>query len=207
MKGILGRKVGMTSVFDNAGKHVACTVIEAGPCIVTQVKTTGTDGYSALQIGFGAKKDKNTSKAMKKHFEKAGTPAKREVMEMRDFDLDKKLGDSITVDIFAEGEKINVVGTSKGRGFQGVVKRHGFSGVGGLTHGQHDRERAPGSLGGSSYPARVFKGLRMGGRMGNDRVKVQNLKVMKVFPEQNVIVVSGNVPGANGSLVIIENAN
>ena len=128
-------------------------------------------------------------------------------MEMRDFDIEKKLGDSITVDIFAEGEKINVVGTSKGRGFQGVVKRHGFSGVGGLTHGQHDRERAPGSLGGSSYPARVFKGLRMGGRMGNDRVKVQNLKVMKVFPEQNVIVVSGNVPGANGSLVIIENAN
>ena len=136
----------MTSIFDDAGKHVACTVIEAGPCIVTQVKTTENDGYSALQIGFGTKKEKNVSKAQKKHFEKAGSPAKRDVMEMRDFDLDKKPGDSITVDIFAEGEKINVVGTSKGRGFQGVVKRHGFSGVGGLTHGQHDRERAPGSL-------------------------------------------------------------
>lgn len=206
MKGIIGKKVGMTSIFDSQGKSVPCTVIEAGPCVVTQVKTVDNDGYSALQVGFDAKKEKNTTKPMKGHFAKAATAPLRKIVEFRDCELDKKAGELITSEIFAEGEVVNVIGTTKGKGFQGVVKRHGFSGVGSATHGQHDRERAPGSLGGSSYPARVFKGMRMGGRMGSDRVKVKNLVVIKTFHDKNLIVVHGNVPGAKGSYLIIENA-
>lgn len=206
MKGILGKKVGMTSIFDQQGKQVACTVIEAGPCVVTQVKTVAIDGYNAIQLGFDPKKEKSTTKPMKGHFAKASTAPLRKVVEFRDCELDKKLGDTVTSEIFTEGEVVNVIGKTKGKGFQGVVKRHGFHGVGGRTHGQHDRNRAPGSLGGSSYPARVFKGMRMGGRMGGDRVKVQNLTVVKIFAEQNLIVVHGNVPGAKGSYLIIENA-
>jgi large subunit ribosomal protein L3 len=169
------------------------------------VKTQDKDGYEALQIGFGAKKEKNTTKALKGHFAKSGTPPKRKVVEIRNFAADKNIGDLITTEIFAEGEKVDVVGTSKGRGFQGVIKRHGFGGIGMKHHGQHDRERAPGSLGGSSYPSRVFKGLRMAGRMGNDRVKIKNLKIVKIFSDKNLILVNGNVPGAKGSFVIIEN--
>lgn len=205
MKGIIGKKIGMTSIYDPQGKVIPCTVIEAGPCVVTQVKTTDNDGYEAIQIGFGAKKEKNTTKALKGHFAKANTAPKRKLIEFRNFAIDKNVGDLITAEIFAEGEKVNVVGTSKGRGFQGVIKRHGFGGIGMKHHGQHDRERAPGSLGGSSYPSRVFKGLRMAGRMGNDRVKVKNLKIVKIFNDQNLILVNGNVPGAKGSFVIIEN--
>lgn len=205
MKGIIGKKVGMTSVFDDNGKNVACTVIEAGPCVVTQVKTKDTDGYNAVQIGFDNKKEKSETKPMRGHFAKSGTTPKRKLVEMRDMFADKKAGETISSDIFSEGEIVSVTGVSKGKGFQGVVKRHGFSGVGGATHGQHDRSRAPGSLGGSSFPARVFKGLRMAGRMGNDNVKIKNLKVMKIFPEQNLIVIQGCVPGAKGSYLIIEN--
>jgi len=205
MKGIIGKKIGMTSIYDAQGKIIPCTVIEAGPCVVTQVKTQDKDGYEALQIGFGTKKEKNTTKALKGHFAKSGTPPKRKVVEIRNFAADKNIGDLITTEIFAEGEKVDVVGTSKGRGFQGVIKRHGFGGIGMKHHGQHDRERAPGSLGGSSYPSRVFKGLRMAGRMGNDRVKIKNLKIVKIFSDKNLILVNGNVPGAKGSFVIIEN--
>lgn len=205
MKGIIGKKIGMTSIYDAQGKIIPCTVIEAGPCVVTQVKTQDKDGYEALQIGFGAKKEKNTTKALKGHFAKSGTPPKRKVVEIRNFAADKNIGDLITTEIFTEGEKVDVVGTSKGRGFQGVIKRHGFGGIGMKHHGQHDRERAPGSLGGSSYPSRVFKGLRMAGRMGNDRVKIKNLKIVKIFSDKNLILVNGNVPGAKGSFVIIEN--
>lgn len=205
MKGIIGKKIGMTSIYDPQGKIIPCTVIEAGPCVVTQVKTTDNDGYEAIQMGFGAKKEKNTTKALKGHFAKANTAPKRKLIEFRNFAINKNVGDIITTEIFAEGEKVNVVGTSKGRGFQGVIKRHGFGGIGMKHHGQHDRERAPGSLGGSSYPSRVFKGLRMAGRMGNNRVKVKNLKIVKIFNDQNLILVNGNVPGAKGSFVIIEN--
>lgn len=205
MKAILGKKLGMTSIFDATGKNMACTVIEAGPCVVTQVRTPDVDGYNALQLGFGDKKDKNVNKPLKGHYAKANTPAKRFVHEIRDFDLDKKLGETITADIFAEGEMVEIIGTSKGKGFQGVVKRHGFSGVGMVHHGQHDRQRAPGSLGGSSFPARVFKGLRMAGQMGGDRIKMKGLKIVKVYPEQNLIVITGCIPGAKGSYVIIEN--
>ncbi len=205
MKGIIGKKIGMTSIYDAQGKIIPCTVIEAGPCVVTQVKTQDKDGYEALQIGFGAKKEKNTTKALKGHFAKSGTPPKRKVVEIRNFAADKNIGDLITTEIFAEGEKVDVVGTSKGRGFQGVIKRHGFGGIGMKHHGQHDLERAQGSLGGSSYPSRVFKGLRMAGRMGNDRVKIKNLKIVKIFSDKNLILVNGNVPGAKGSFVIIEN--
>ena len=205
MKGIIGKKVGMTSIFDENGKNVACTVIEAGPCVVTQVKTKDTDGYNAVQIGFDNKKEKSETKPMKGHFTKAGTTPKRKLVEMRDMFSDKKLGESISADIFTEGEKVSITGVSKGKGFQGVVKRHGFHGVGGSTHGQHDRSRAPGSLGGSSFPARVFKGLRMAGRMGNDNVKIKNLKVVKIFPDKNLLVIQGCVPGAKGSYLIIEN--
>ena len=204
MKGIIGKKVGMTSVFDPTGRQTACTIIEAGPCVVTQVKTPETDGYSALQVAFGDKKEKHTLLSAKNHFQKANTPAKKFVKEFRDSSLDKAIGDTITVDIFAEGDKVEVVGTTKGRGFQGVVKRHGFSGVGEASHGQHDRQRAPGSIGGSSYPARVFKGMRMAGRMGTDRVKMKGLKVVKIFPEKNYILVSGSVPGHIGSIVLIQ---
>lgn len=204
MTGIIGKKIGMTSVFEPSGKQTACTIIEAGPCVVTQVKTSETDGYNALQIAFGDKKEKHSIKSSLGHFAKANTSAKACVKELRNTSLEKSIGDTITVDIFAEGEKVEVVGTTKGKGFQGVVKRHGFSGVGEASHGQHDRQRAPGSIGGSSYPSRVFKGMRMAGRMGQDRVKIKGLKVVKIFPEKNYILVSGAVPGHNGSIVFIQ---
>jgi large subunit ribosomal protein L3 len=204
MKGIIGKKVGMTSIFGADGKQTAVTIIEAGPCVVTQVKTQETDGYNALQIGFGDKKEKHTTQAELNHFAKANTPAKKFVKEFRDSSLGKNIGDTVTVDIFAEGDKVEVVGTTKGKGFQGVVKRHGFHGVGEQSHGQHDRQRAPGSIGNSSDASRVFKGMRMAGRMGNDRVKTKGLKVVKIFPEKNYILVSGSVPGHNGSIVLIQ---
>jgi large subunit ribosomal protein L3 len=194
----------MTSIFGTDGKQTACTIIEAGPCVVTQVKTQDADGYSAIQVSYGDKKEKNSTKAEINHFAKANTAAKRVVKEFRNYSLEKALGDSITVDIFAEGDKVEVVGTTKGKGFQGVVKRHGFHGVGEASHGQHDRQRAPGSVGGSSYPSRVFKGMRMAGRMGTDRVKMKGLKVVKVFAEKNYILISGSVPGHNGSIVLIQ---
>lgn len=205
MKGIIGKKVGMTSYFDETGKSISCTLIEAGPCVVTQVKTNEKDGYSAVQLGFDTKKDKNTTKPLQKHFAKAGSTPKRKVTEIRDFELKKNLGDTITVEIFTEGDKVDITGVSKGKGFQGVVKRHGFHGVGGQSHGQHDRNRAPGSLGGSSYPSRVFKGLRMAGRDGGKTIKVRNVSVLKIFPDKNLIVVNGCVPGPKGSYVIVNN--
>lgn len=204
MSGIIGKKLGMTSLYNADGSAVACTLIEAGPCVVTQVKTVETDGYEAVQLGFGEKKEKQTTKPLQGHFKKAGTTPKRKLVEFKTFEDSLKLGDLIAVGIFAEGDFVDVIGTSKGRGFQGVVKRHGFSGVGGQTHGQHNRGRHPGSIGACSFPSRVFKGLRMAGRMGNDRVKVQNLKILKVYPEQNLLVVSGSLPGAKNSFVIIE---
>jgi large subunit ribosomal protein L3 len=204
MKSIIGKKVGMTSIFDTNGKQTAVTIIEAGPCVVTQVKTVDTDGYSAHQIAFGDLKEKHTTQAAKNHFAKANTSAKQIIKEIRDSGSDKVLGDTITVDMFTEGDTVNVVGTTKGRGFQGVVKRHGFHGVGQQSHGQHDRQRAPGSVGGSSYPSRVFKGMRMGGRMGQDKVQLKNLKVVKIFPEKNYLLISGSVPGHNGSIVLIQ---
>ncbi|MEX6687921.1 50S ribosomal protein L3 [Danxiaibacter flavus] len=204
MKGIIGKKIGMTSIFGADGKQTACTIIEAGPCVVTQVKTEDSDGYTALQLAFGDKKEKHSNKAETNHFAKANTPAKSFVKEFRDYSIDKNIGETVTVDIFAEGESVDVVGTTKGKGFQGVVKRHGFSGVGEQSHGQHDRQRAPGSIGGSSYPSRVFKGMRMAGRMGGDRVKVKGLKVIKIFADKNYILVSGSVPGHNGSIVLIQ---
>jgi len=194
----------MTSVFSVEGKNVACTVIEAGPCVVTQVKTVETDKYEALQLGFEDKKEKNTTKPELGHFKKSGTTPKRHLVEFNEFGTEFKLGDVITVDkIFEADDFVDVVGTSKGKGHQGVVKRHGFGGVGQTTHGQHNRLRAPGSVGASSYPSRVFKGMRMGGRMGGDTVTVQNLQVLKVIPEHNLIMVKGSLPGANGSIVII----
>ncbi len=195
----------MTSIFEPNGKQTACTIIEAGPCVVTQKKTVDTDGYNALQIAFGEAKEKNTPKAMQNHFAKANTTPKSIVKEIRNCSIDKQVGENITCEIFAEGDKVAVVGVTKGKGFQGVVKRHGFSGVGEASHGQHDRQRAPGSIGGSSYPSRVFKGMRMAGRMGGDRVKIKSLRVVKVFPEQNYILVTGSVPGHNGSIVLIQN--
>jgi large subunit ribosomal protein L3 len=205
MKGIIGKKVGMTSIFEPNGRQTACTIIEAGPCVVTQVKTHESDGYEALQIAFGDRKEKNTPKSLISHYAKAGTAPKRISRELRDANLQKASGEVITCEIFAEGEEVDVVGTSKGKGFQGVVKRHGFGGVGEATHGQHDRQRAPGSVGGSSYPSKVFKGMRMAGRMGGDRVKVKGLRIVKIFPEKNFILVSGSVPGHNGSIVLIQN--
>ena len=194
----------MTSVFDPSGKQTACTIIEAGPCVVTQVKTKESDGYNALQLSFGEKKEKHSTKAEKNHFAKATTAPKKFSKEFRDFAIEKNIGETVTVDIFAEGEQVDVVGTTKGKGFQGVVKRHGFSGVGDATHGQHDRQRAPGSLGNSSDASRVMKGVRMAGRTGTDRVKLKGLKVLKVFPDKNYILVSGSVPGYNGSIVLIQ---
>ncbi len=205
MKGIIGKKIGMTSIFEPNGKQTACTIIEAGPCVVTQKKTVDTDGYDALQIAYGEAKEKNTPQALINHFAKANTTPKRVVKEMRNCSLNKQVGENITCEIFTEGEKVSVVGTTKGKGFQGVVKRHGFSGVGEATHGQHDRSRAPGSVGGSSYPSRVFKGMRMAGRMGQDRVKIKSLRVVKIFADQNYILISGSVPGCNGSIVLIQN--
>jgi large subunit ribosomal protein L3 len=206
MSGLIGKKIGMTSFFDANGKYMPCTVIEAGPCVVTQVKTNEKDGYTALQLAFDEKKEKNTSGAMKGHFGIAKTTPKRKVVEFRHFTEEKNLGEVLTVDLFAEGDFVDIVGTSKGKGFQGVVKRHGFSGVGhaNKSHGQHDRERAPGSLGASSDPSRVMKGMRMGGRMGGNRKKIQNLVVVKIMPEKNLILIKGSVPGAKGSYVLIE---
>src|ERR1700743_885014 len=204
MSGIIGKKVGMTSIFDETGKNIPCTVIEAGPCVVTQVKTEDTDGYAAVQLAYGEAKEKNTSSPLKGHFQKAGTSPKRKLVEFSTFEDEKSLGDTVAVDIFEIGDFVDVVGTSKGKGFQGVVKRHGFGGVGMQTHGQHNRLRAPGSLGASSWPSRVFKGMRMAGQTGNVRVKVQNLEILKVYPEQNLLVVKGSIPGAKGSLVIVD---
>lgn len=206
MSGIIGKKIGMTSIYDEAGKNLPCTVIEAGPCVVTQVRTIENDGYEAIQLAFDEKKEKHTTKALKGHFAKAGVTPKKVVAEFTRFEAghQKKFGDVLKVDIFIEGEFIDVVGISKGKGFQGVVKRHGFSGVGGQTHGQHDRLRAPGSVGASSWPSRVFKGTRMAGRMGGQRVKVINLQILKIDPEKNLILVKGAVPGCNGSYVIVE---
>jgi len=204
MKSIIGKKIGMTSVFDAAGKQTAVTIIEAGPCVVTQKKTVDSDGYNALQIAFGDKKEKHSIKAEVNHFAKAQTSPKKVVKEIRDSELTQSVGETITVDIFAEGDSVEVVGTTKGKGFQGVVKRHGFHGVGGQSHGQHDRSRAPGSIGNSSDASRVFKGMRMGGRMGQDRVKMKGLKVVKIFSDKNYILISGSVPGHNGSIVLIQ---
>jgi large subunit ribosomal protein L3 len=204
MSGLLGKKIGMTSIYDEQGKNIPCTVIEAGPCVVTQVRTKENDGYEAIQLAFEDKKEKHTSKAMQGHFDKAKTTPKRYLAEFSRFEEKKQFGDVLTVEVFKEGEFIDVVGTSKGKGFQGVVKRYNFRGVNDATHGQHNRLRAPGSIGASSYPSRVFKGMRMAGRTGGDRVKMINLQVMKVIPEKNVVVVKGSVPGPNNSLVILE---
>ena len=204
MKGIIGKKVGMTSIFDPSGKQTACTIIEAGPCVVTQVRTKETDGYEALQLSFGDKNEKHSTLAEKNHFAKASTSPKKFSKEFRNTSLQKNIGETVTVDIFSEGDKVEVIGTTKGKGFQGVVKRHGFHGVGQQSHGQHDRQRAPGSLGNSSDASRVMKGMKMGGRMGTDRVKMKGLKVVKIFAEKNYILVSGSVPGHNGSIVLIQ---
>jgi len=205
MSGIIGKKVGMTSIFDENGKNIPVTVILAGPNYVTQVRTKEVDGYDAVQLGFDDKKEKNTPKALKGHFEKAGVSPKKRVIEFQDFEKEVKLGDEITVaDVFQEGEYVDVSGISKGKGFQGVVKRHGFKGVGQATHGQHNRLRAPGSIGASSDPSRVFKGMRMAGQMGNEKVTVQNLKVMKVIPEKNLLIVKGSVPGHKNAYLIIK---
>ena len=204
MSGLIGRKIGMTSLFDENGKNIPCTVIEAGPCVVTQVRTIEVDGYSALQLGFDDKKAKSSNKSLDGHFKKAGTTAKKKVVEFQGFEEAYKLGDSISVSHFEEGEFVDVSGVSKGKGFQGVVKRHGFAGVGQATHGQHNRLRAPGSIGAASYPARVFKGMRMAGRMGGDKVKVQNLRVLKVVTEKNLLVVKGAVPGHKNAFVTIQ---
>ncbi|MGN0033842.1 MAG: 50S ribosomal protein L3 [Candidatus Limimorpha sp.] len=206
MSGILGKKIGMTSIFDNNGKNVAVTVIEAGPCVVTQVRSKEKDGYDAIQLAFDEKKEKNTSKAMIKHFEKAGTTPKKLVREFTRFEAGhrKSLGETITVDVFMEGEFVDISGISKGKGFQGVVKRHNFNGVGQSTHGQHNRLRKPGSIGACAYPSRVFKGLRMAGHMGNHKVKAINLQIMKIVPEKNLLVVKGSVPGAKNGYLKIE---
>ena len=204
MSGLIGKKIGMTSIFDDSGKNVPCTVIEAGPCIVTQVRTDEIDGYNALQLGFDDKAEKNAVRAEKGHFKKAGSVVKRKVVEFQGYDKEYKIGDSIGVDHFEEGEFVDVSGISKGKGFQGVVKRHGFAGVGPATHGQHNRLRAPGSIGAASYPARVFKGMKMGGRMGGNKIKVMNLRVLKVVPEKNLLLLKGCVPGHNNSYLTIE---
>ncbi len=204
MPGLIGKKIGMTSVFSADGKNLPCTVIEAGPCVVTQIKTLENDGYKAVQLGFEDKKEKNTSKAELGHFAKSGVTPKRHLVEFKGFENELKLGDVISVDLFDENMFVDVIGTSKGKGFQGVVKRHGFGGVGQTTHGQHNRLRAPGSLGASSYPSKVIKGMRMAGRTGGDTVTVQNLQVIKVIPEHNLLMIKGSVPGAKGSIVIIE---
>ncbi len=204
MPGLLGKKIGMTSVFSADGKNVPCTVIEVGPCVVTQVKTIENDGYEALQLGFEDKKDKHTTQPEAGHFKKAGVTPKRHLAEFKGFEGEYKLGDTLTVDLFEGVEFVDVIGTSKGKGFQGVVKRHGFGGVGQTTHGQHNRLRAPGAIGACSYPAKVFKGMRMAGQTGNERVTVQNLKVIKVIPEHNVLMIKGSIPGSKGSIVLIE---
>ena len=206
MSGIIGKKIGMTSMFDANGKNVACTVIEAGPCVVTQVRTMDVDGYEAIQLAYEDKKEKHSNKAEMGHFKKAGVTPKRVVVEFTRFEADhqKTFGDVLGVDIFEEGEYIDVIGTTKGKGFQGVVRRHGFGGVGGATHVHHNRLRAPGSVGASSYPSKVFKGMRMAGQMGGDRVKMINLQILKIVPEKNLLVIKGSIPGANNSYVIVE---
>lgn len=204
MSGLIGKKIGMTSIFDAEGKNIPCTVVEAGPCVVTQVRTGDKDGYSAVQLAYGERKEKNTPAALKGHFAKANTTPKRKVIEFKGFEKEYAVGDQVTVEILEEGMYCDVVGVSKGKGFQGVVKRHGFSGVGGQTHGQHNRLRAPGSLGASSWPSRVFKGMRMAGRMGGDNVKLVNLQIVKIIPEQNIVLLKGAVPGAKGSYITIE---
>lgn len=203
MPGLIGRKVGMTSIYSAEGKATPCTVIEAGPCVVTQLKTQDRDGYEAVQLGFGERKDSRTPNALKGHFKKANTTPKSKVVEFKGFE-GLNLGDVVNADLFEEGEFVDVVGTSKGKGFQGVVRRHGFGGVGQATHGQHNRLRAPGSIGACSYPARVFKGMRMAGQMGNKRVMIENLQILKVLTDKNLIVVKGSIPGAKGSTVLIE---
>ncbi len=203
MSGIIGKKIGMTTIYED-GKAIPCTLLEAGPCVVTQIRTEEKDGYKAVQLAFGEKKEKNTSKALQGHFKKASTTPKRKLMEFKEFESEFMLGDTISVaDVFAEGEFLDVTGKTKGRGFQGVVKRHGFGGVGQTTHGQHNRARHPGSIGACSYPARVFKGLRMGGRMGGTNVTIQNLSVLKVMADKNLILVSGSVPGPKNSIVTL----
>lgn len=204
MSGLIGRKIGMTSIFDENGKNIPCTVIEAGPCVVTQVRTKEVDGYEALQLGFDDKTEKHSTKAALGHFKKAATSVKKKVIEIKDFVDEHKLGDVITVELFKEGEFVDVQGVSKGKGFQGVVKRHGFGGVGQSTHGQHNRLRAPGSVGASSYPSRVFKGMRMAGRTGGENVTIQNLRVLKVVSDKNLLLIKGCVPGHNNSYVIIQ---
>ena len=203
MSGLIGKKIGMTSIFDENGKNIPCTIIEAGPCVVTQVRTKEVDGYDALQLGFDDKAEKRATKAELGHFKKAGTSVKKKVVEFQGFEDNYKLGDTITVDFFTEGEFVDITGVSKGKGFQGVVRRHGFGGVGQTTHGQHNRLRAPGSVGASSYPSRVFKGMRMAGRMGAEKVTVQNLKVLKVVTEKNLLVVKGCIPGHKNAYVTI----
>lgn len=205
MEGLIGKKIGMTSVYDASGRNQACTVIELGPCVVTQIKTVETDGYDALQLAYGEKREKSTTQPLKGHFDKAGTTPKQKVAEFKDFSIGKNLGETIRVDeVFAEGDKISAVGITKGKGFQGVVRRHGFGGVGQRTHGQHNRGRAPGSIGASSFPSKVFKGMRMAGQMGNKQVKTANLRVIRILPEQNVILIKGAVPGHKGSFIILE---
>ncbi|MGQ9846110.1 MAG: 50S ribosomal protein L3 [Bacteroidales bacterium] len=204
MAGLLGKKIGMTSIFSADGINIPCTVLQVGPCVITQVKTIEKDGYSALQLAFDERKEKNTPKPLIGHFKKANTSPKRFVRELKNFQGEYKLGDVITAEIFKEDYFVDVTGISKGKGFQGVVKRHGFSGVGGQTHGQHNRLRAPGSLGASSFPSRVLKGMRMAGRTGNKRVKILNLQIVKLIPEQNILVVKGSVPGPKGSYIIVE---
>ncbi|HAY55865.1 MAG TPA: 50S ribosomal protein L3 [Flavobacteriales bacterium] len=204
MPGLIGKKVGMTSIYSAAGKNLPCTVLEVGPCVVTQVRTLERDGYEAVQLGYGERSEKHTSKAMQGHFKRAGVEPKRKLVEFQAFEQELQPGDTVKVDdVFAEGEFVSVVGKSKGKGFQGVVKRHGFGGVGQATHGQHNRLRAPGSIGAASTPARVFKGMRMAGQMGNQRVTIENLEVLKVMPEEGLLVVKGAVPGHKGSTVII----
>ncbi len=205
MSGLIGKKIGMTSYYDAEGKAVGCTLVEVGPCVVTHVKTTEKDGYKAIQLGFSEKKEKNTPQSMVGHFKKANTTPKSKLAEFKTFEKALSLGDTLTVaDVFVEGDFIDAIGTSKGRGFQGVVKRHGFGGVGGQTHGQHNRARHAGSIGACSFPARVFPGIRMAGRMGNQRTKVQNLQVLKLYPEKNLLVLSGSLPGSINSFVILE---
>ena len=204
MSGLIGKKIGMTSLYDEIGKNIPCTILELGPCVVTQIKTKEKDGYKSFQLSYDDKSEKKIVKSEKGHFKKANTLPKKKLIEFKGFEEDLKLGDSLNVNHFVEGEYVDVSGISKGKGFQGVVKRHGFAGVGQSTHGQHNRLRAPGSIGAASYPARVFKGMKMAGQMGNKKVKIQNLKVLKVLPEKNLIVVKGAVPGHNNSFIIVQ---
>ncbi len=205
MNGLIGRKIGMTSIFNEFGQNVACTVIEAGPNVVSQIKSEDMDGYSAFQLAFGKAKAKNTSNGLKGHLDKASTGPKQMIREFRDFNLDKSLGDEVRVEeVFNEGDKVNAIGVSKGKGFQGVVKRHGFRGVGDATHGQHNRQRHPGSIGAGSDPSKVFKGMRMAGRTGGDRVKVKNLRIVKILPEKNLLLIKGAIPGHRGGYILIE---